>query len=463
MAAQTRVEVFPRKSPSTAPSRRASQRHRLLAAISQLADEGGYTTVTVGQVIALAGVSRPTFYEYFTDKEECMAAALVPTRRRVLAGVRKAVASDRPEQATVRAVRALVAFAGSQPRSARLLMGDSLAGGRRLRDARDQFTDDLAQIIEDAHQRLPASAVVADLDPRLICGVSCRLLASHLYCGEPRLNELAEGLLEWIAAYKLPVARHRWQSLAVLPTPTRSPFLPASPVRAPSPFEPGHQRMADGAMRESRWLRIVFATADVICADGYAAASVASITEVAGVDSRTFYRLFAGKRQALEAANELLLTHAMAVAAGAFVAGETWPERVWEAARALIQYAEESPALTYVSLVESQAGDAGTARRVEDLTRAFTIFLHEGERHPGARSGGSSTHAPGLTLEMIANAVLELAYRHVREGSETPLSALLAQIALISLAPFLGAQAAGEFVCRQSQPSCGQPLLASVA
>src|ERR1700733_172355 len=146
-----------RRTPSTisvaGASRRASQRPRLLGAITDLAVVDGYAAVTVGKVIARAGVSRATFYEYFEDLEECFAAALAPIRRRLLAGIRISVANDRAEHASLRAIRALFAYAGSRPASARLLLSDSLTGGSRLHSVREELIEAAARIIEDAHRR----------------------------------------------------------------------------------------------------------------------------------------------------------------------------------------------------------------------------------------------------------------------------------------------------------------------
>ena len=143
MAGRTHAEVSSKSrrvgvvAPPARASRRPSQRQRLLAAATCIAIDEGSAAVTVGRVTDLAGVSRPTFYEYFPDREACFAAALAPIRRRLLAGIRRAVASDRPEHAAQRATHALVAFADSRPAQARLLMSDSLTGGSRLRDVRD--------------------------------------------------------------------------------------------------------------------------------------------------------------------------------------------------------------------------------------------------------------------------------------------------------------------------------------
>ena len=443
-------------------SRRSSQRQRLLGAITQLSIDEGYSAVTIGQLIALAGVSRATFYEYFNDREECFAAALAPIRGQLLAGIRTSVASDSPERAISRAIHTLVAFASSRSGMARLLMSDSLTGGDRLRDVRDGLVDEVARIVGEAHDLLPSGAVVADLPPRLVCGVACRLLGSRLRSSQPQLDSLGEELRGWIAAYETPVARHRWRALSALSLPPRSPFLPPTALHAPPAPTPGSPRVSEDALMENQWLRIVFATAEVIRRDGYAEATVAQIAETAGMDARAFYRLFASKQQALAAAGELLFRNAMAVAAGAFVAGEDWPEHVWEAVRALVQYAEQNPTLTYVSLVESLAAGSSAIGRVEELTRAFTIFLQEGTFRPQDRAERAHAGPSEVALEAIATAGFELVYRHARAGNETPLSSLLAPIVFISLAPFIGTDPASEFVCGQQQGH-EHPLLASAA
>ena len=53
----------------------ASQRARMLDAITRAVADKGYARVTVGDVVSDAGVSRRTFYEQFKDKEDCFLAA----------------------------------------------------------------------------------------------------------------------------------------------------------------------------------------------------------------------------------------------------------------------------------------------------------------------------------------------------------------------------------------------------
>jgi AcrR family transcriptional regulator len=418
-----------------------SQRQRLLGAVTHLAATAGYRNVTIARIVAGAGVSRPTFYECFGDREECFAAALAPIAERVLSGIREAVADGRPQDALPTAVRALLEYACSQPASARLLISETLSGGGELREVRDRLIDDAAEIVEQAQTRAPAQAGLAVVPAWLILGAGCRVLGAQLSGATPSQNELAEGLEAWIASYEQPAARDCWRALATLAPAARSPFLPSA-LRAPRSPRRGEPRATDGAHAEGNWLRIVFATAELIRRDGNEAASVTRITAAAGVDSRAFYRLFPSKQMALAAGGELLFRHAIAAAAGAFVVGESWPERVWEAARALTQYADENPTLTYISLVDCYGSEASEGRRFQDLAQAFTVFLQEGDAHLTRFSSGTSE----IMREAISMCVLELGYRHVREDGASAISALLGQISFIALAPFLGAQPASDFL-----------------
>ncbi len=53
----------------------AVQRERLLAAMLRATAELGYREASVQEVLDRAGVSRPTFYEHFENKEDCFLAA----------------------------------------------------------------------------------------------------------------------------------------------------------------------------------------------------------------------------------------------------------------------------------------------------------------------------------------------------------------------------------------------------
>jgi AcrR family transcriptional regulator len=402
-----------------------------------------YSATTVGKVLALAGVSRPTFYEHFTDKEDCFLTGLVPIRNALLGKVANAVRDAPPEDSTGAAVAALVAFARAEPAPARLLLAEPLAGGMHARDARDGMLAEMARIAEAARQLAPASTALPDLPDCVLLGAASRLLACRLASSKANLTGLSDQLLVWLESYNEQAGECRWRRLQPGPAPARSPFLAPSPLRAPPSIAAA--RVCEERFAEQRALSIMFATAEIVRKDGYSSATVAEITRCASVDPRTFYRLFADKQDALVAATDLLFRHAMGVTAAAFAAGSSWPDRVWEAARALTQCVEQNPALAYVSLVEAPAVNRAAVRRAGELACAFTIFLQEGYRYEHRRGRPSA-----VGLDAIAMTVFELAYGYARGNCAAPLSGLLGHVAFIALAPFLGAAQTNAFIRRKT-------------
>jgi AcrR family transcriptional regulator len=427
-------------------ARRASQRERLLGAIVELAIERSAHELTVGEIVALAGVSRPTFYEYFADREDCFLQALRPAGEELLTAVQAAVAGCEPHDAPSAAAGALIAFAQEQPGIARLLLSDSLASGRPALDGRDRLIERAAKTIECAVAGAGKATPVPAIRPRLLLGVTSRLLAVRLDAGEERFCDLLEQLSEWLAAYSLPSTKLGERTRAATGTQTRTPLI-SSQLRPPLALAHSPGRSPDRALSENQWLRIVFATATIVARDGYGAATVAEIAHVAGLDNRAFYRQFACKEQALADARELMFGHAMAVTAGAFATAESWPERVWEAAQAFTDCVEQNPSLAYVSFVESHAGGPVAMARLPELIGAFSIFLQEGYRHASPLPSAPPPPSP-LALEASVTAVFELCHLNSRRPEAQPASQLY-ELAFICLAPFIGAAQAAAFLKRK--------------
>jgi hypothetical protein len=70
---ESRFPSGPRRLPGDLV--RAIQRERLLVGMLRAVSECGYRSMNVQDVIERAGVSRPTFYEHFANKDDCFIAA----------------------------------------------------------------------------------------------------------------------------------------------------------------------------------------------------------------------------------------------------------------------------------------------------------------------------------------------------------------------------------------------------
>src|SRR5664279_4171958 len=79
--------------------RKETQLERLLTGMIAAANRDGYAGASVSAVIAEAGVSRPTFYEYFEDRDACFLATIAEVHGQLIAPVRAAVGGETPERA----------------------------------------------------------------------------------------------------------------------------------------------------------------------------------------------------------------------------------------------------------------------------------------------------------------------------------------------------------------------------
>jgi AcrR family transcriptional regulator len=405
------------------------------------ANRDGYAGASVSNVIGEARVSRPTFYDYFADRDDCFLAALSDVHERLLEEIRETVHEESPERAMRAAVRALIHFAAAQPAMARFLCNEPMAGGPIALDARDQGIGEIERVIEDSYERVGPATPAPDFSARMLIGGVYRLLASRLRRGEPGLSALRDDLLGWIDSYEQPLGEHRWRALKPGPEPSPSPFVPETPLRAPAALPPGRPRISEGEVAENQRLRIMFAAAQLAEDKGYSATTVADVTRQAGVDGRAFYSMFADKQDAFMAVHELGFQRVMEVTAGAFFAGSTWPERSWEAGRAFTQFLERNPTVAHVGFVEAYAVGPGAAQRLEDSHNAFAMFLQEGYQYVA-----EDARPPRVALEAIITTIFETVYDCTRDSGTPQLSGLLAHLTFLVLSPFLGPVQANAFI-----------------
>src|SRR3954462_14268125 len=101
----------------------ASQRGRMLDALAESVAAKGYAGTTVGDVVAGAGVSRKTFYEHFSDKEDCFLAAFDSGVDALLDAIAAAEPDDATRIGIVRArVRAYLVTLAARPAFARAFL-----------------------------------------------------------------------------------------------------------------------------------------------------------------------------------------------------------------------------------------------------------------------------------------------------------------------------------------------------
>ncbi|HEV2791789.1 MAG TPA: TetR/AcrR family transcriptional regulator [Solirubrobacterales bacterium] len=181
---------------------RAIQRERLIVAMLNAAAELGYLGTNVQDVIDRAGVSRPTFYEHFANKEDCFLAAFDASadrlRKKIETAARQGgeVWRDRVRLG----LEALLRFAAHEPDTARTMVVEARAASAAAVRRRVELLDEFAQCLQtQAEELLPERAAQTPVTASGIVGGIESLLYSRLCKQEyDQLESLLPSLMYFV-------------------------------------------------------------------------------------------------------------------------------------------------------------------------------------------------------------------------------------------------------------------------
>jgi AcrR family transcriptional regulator len=181
--------------------------------------------------------------------------------------------------------------------------------------------------------------------------------------------------------------------------------------------------------------RILEAMAECCAEKTFADTTISDIVGRAGVSRRTFYKLFANKRDCFEAAiNSFAEEIPRIVAAGSSEA--SWPDRVRKTIAEILGRLAAKPAFANLALVEAVGVDPALVNRYWDpLIEAMSRSPEEREGEPPISAARA---AVGAAQVLIA--------QKVSAGRGEQLPELLPDLVYIALVPFVGQEEALEQV-----------------
>ena len=199
------AEVLPRRPRvSVREELRASQRGRLICAVADSVADKGYAATTVGDVCALAGVSRKTFYAHFRDKEDCFLAAYDTGSEAIYDAMVQAARGHEDWRDVLDAVFGTwLEFLDADLAFTRAYMIEFWAAGDDARERWKQRRDRTAGLLARLHRRLseedPALVPVSDTVIAAVVGGVNRVVISHVLAGCPEpLLTLKPDLLQFM-------------------------------------------------------------------------------------------------------------------------------------------------------------------------------------------------------------------------------------------------------------------------
>jgi AcrR family transcriptional regulator len=174
------------------------QRVRLLDATFALVSEDGYRRMTARRVSGRAGVSNKTFYDLFTDREDCFLAAFDHAIGELAAVVLPAWEGESEWAARIRVgLGALLGFLDGEPALRRLVFVEALGAGPRVLERRAEVLGALESVIDGGRGGVRAGRVLPPLTAEGVLGAAVSVIHTRLLEQHP---EPLTGLLNALMA-----------------------------------------------------------------------------------------------------------------------------------------------------------------------------------------------------------------------------------------------------------------------
>ncbi|WP_394839253.1 TetR/AcrR family transcriptional regulator [Pendulispora rubella] len=187
----------------------ASQRERMLDAMTELCATKGFAQVTVAEIVGCASVGKTTFYELFDDKEACFIAAYDRAVQQAVAVMQAQTEGRlRPEERIRAAIRAMLRFVAEDEHRARLLLLEPFAAGPAA-TARMMATHRMAERIyiqgrAAARAQWPEYPPISEVRAQAIIGAMNAPMTAAVQAGRARsVLALEDELLRTITAMAL--------------------------------------------------------------------------------------------------------------------------------------------------------------------------------------------------------------------------------------------------------------------
>jgi AcrR family transcriptional regulator len=175
------------------------QRERLLAGMLDAVGTEGYVATTVADVLERAGVSRRTFYEHFSDKEDCFLHAYDHVTERTGVAASEAYNAQPDWRSGMRAgLDLFLRTLAAHPHYARACLVEILAVGPEGLRRRDRGIQPFLRLFDGGRGEAPPGTWIPDTVAETILGGLLEAISARIRRGESeQLPELLDEFVYW--------------------------------------------------------------------------------------------------------------------------------------------------------------------------------------------------------------------------------------------------------------------------
>jgi AcrR family transcriptional regulator len=182
----------------------SNQRERILAAVADVTSAAGYAAMSVEDICVTAGVSRRTFYDNYSSKEEAFLAAFDAIAGQLQGKVLEAfLAAERPIDRVRECLRAFLEFVASEPTFADMCIVEVMAAGAEAVRRRNDAMRTLAELLQrGVDEAVPKRARPPEIISETIVGGIYEVVYARVLHGQA--HELPDLLPDLVYSVLLP-------------------------------------------------------------------------------------------------------------------------------------------------------------------------------------------------------------------------------------------------------------------
>ncbi len=180
----------------------SNQRARILAAVAPVVSASGYGDATVAAIIERAGVSRRSFYQHFTNKQDVFLSAFDDA---VQCLTEQLVAAYRAGDDYIASVRncldRCLVFLSGDPALAAMIIVEVMSAGAAARDRLRWVLAELTDQLARSSRGMPRPPMGPELTAETVVGAVFQVIYNRVHQGDAaRLPELLPDLLYSVLA-----------------------------------------------------------------------------------------------------------------------------------------------------------------------------------------------------------------------------------------------------------------------
>jgi AcrR family transcriptional regulator len=178
-----------------------NQRERLIAGIAEAIAEHGYSGTTIAHITRAAAVSRRTFYEHFSSKDECFVAAYDAVMKELRERVSGAFEESEDWPHAIKAgIEAMLQFLAAEPNLARLCMVEALVAGPAVVERYDAAIQSFVPYFQEGRKGRPKEVLdrLSATTEEALVGGMVSLISRRIIAGKTEeLEDLLPDLVEF--------------------------------------------------------------------------------------------------------------------------------------------------------------------------------------------------------------------------------------------------------------------------